>query len=289
MGARKGGYAEFGTAAFNRLLKVIVSCQLELLQQTSRHLIITDVDLVWLRDPIPWLLAHDNHDFKIGGELRPRKHLKKARPEWRRQELNTGFMSLKPTKPVIAFWERQVEQCAGWAEADDQVCLNSLLLGPAETSTTPLPRSISQHSTRMKAFGFSHRKRLVGTESCDVPARVCAANPSLPFDFLPVELFPVTHILWKKRNISQPERRKNAHIFHAPGEQGLEKKLKAMRSKSALFLRALVDFREGESLLNVSHALEHHAVRVGRVWDLSTAQTLRKLANLDCSLGRPQY
>ena len=259
--AKHCNYSVFGTAAFNALLKRTTACILELLQRTGRHLITTDVDLVWLRDPLPWISAHATHDLQIGGELRypPSTTL--------RQELNTGFMSIRSTSATRRFWSRMVYECSDWTHSDDQFCLNALLLGPNASATLRMP----------KAGAIPTNTTL---SQCDEAARVCPADARLPFVFLPVAYFPVTLCLWKRWRIGDPRRRARALLFHAACELGVRNKVAAMSREGVIHLNALHDaFAHADSLVPLAHAIVRRAEQLGHRH--STSAMLARVAQND--------
>ena len=156
-------YSVFGTSAFNALLKRTTGCLLELLERTRRHLITTDVDLVWLRDPLPWL--------RHGSRLACWRRAALPAESDAATRLNTGFMAIRPTNATRSFWARMLATCASWAYADDQFCLNALLLGPNRSATIRMPRDGEKWWTNNAAN--------VTKASCDAAAGICPARPRL--------------------------------------------------------------------------------------------------------------
>ena len=171
--------------------------------------------------PAALLITHTAHDLHVGGELR-------ARRERRREELNTGFMAIRPTNATRSFWARMLATCASWAYADDQFCLNALLLGPNRSATIRMPRDGEKWWTNNAAN--------VTKASCTW-RRVSARRDRAPFVFLPTDHFPVTTA--SGGGIGQ-HRQHKAFLFHAACELGLRNKVEALRKESLIFLPALL-------------------------------------------------
>jgi hypothetical protein len=118
---------KFHTGDFNKISVGKLQAALFLLQ-TSHHIVFSDVDIVWLRDPLSYFRADIDADFQPNFDhdfFIPSKG----------DELNSGFYFMRSNEKTISLIQRTIQAFRENPAIDDQTHLTQQLLFSLENGT----------------------------------------------------------------------------------------------------------------------------------------------------------
>ncbi len=110
------GYLECLTFKVRKLLEVLEQCP-------GETLVLSDVDIVFFRDPVP----------ALENLLRGKVELLLQREGVKIRDVNPGFMACRATPEVRRFYERVLERMKARGDGNDQHATNELLRAGEET------------------------------------------------------------------------------------------------------------------------------------------------------------
>jgi len=140
----------FGDKNFRRLMfqkTAIVQDVLEL----GYDVLFQDVDMIWRKDPLEFLLTGTNQDFDARFMFDGRNPL--HAPLF----ANTGFFLLRNRPVTRKFWSRVLASYAQMARCGSQQAVLNLILGEGELQVDILPE---EHFANGHLFGFDKLSRL---------------------------------------------------------------------------------------------------------------------------------
>ena len=100
----------YGTSEFGNAMRLTTLCIGQLLG-SGYNVFVSDVDVVWLKDPFKEILSlSERKPIQIGGNSP--------------LNFNTGYYRIDSTEETRIFWERSLPGCQ---EGDDQACFNAMI------------------------------------------------------------------------------------------------------------------------------------------------------------------